>query len=190
MEDAATPGGLGGRGTGPRVSRAALKVRAHVFRGARVPAQRSTDVLPDALVALQWSDWRVLLVTGRFPHFRFLQRFCTGDCQGGRGAASSPSAASSPHGLLPPSHAPRRRVGAQLHWPFAVDLESGLLGLPMVSWLRVFPRVGLLGALLQDMQTTLSWGLLALLCSGAPFIARRGSGVQKGKWFRFKWTHV
>lgn len=73
MEDAATPGGLGGGGTGPRVSRAALKVRAHVFRGARVPAQRSTDVLPDALVALQWSDWRVLLVTGRFPHFRFLQ---------------------------------------------------------------------------------------------------------------------
>lgn len=73
VEDAATPGGLGGRGTGPRVSRAALKVRAHVFRGARVPAQRSTDVLPDALVALQWSDWRVLLVTGSFPHFRFLQ---------------------------------------------------------------------------------------------------------------------
>lgn len=81
-------------------------------------------------------------------------------------------------------------MGAQLHWPFAVDLESGLLGLPMVSWLRVFPRVGLLGALLQDMQTTLSWGLLTLLCSGAPFIARRGSGVMKGKWFRFKWTHV
>lgn len=113
----------------------------------------------------------------------FCRRFCTGDCRGGRGAASSPSAAPSPHGLLPPSHAPSRRVGAQLHWPFAVDLESGLLGLPMVSWLRVFPRVGLLGALLQDMQTTLSWGLLALLCSGAPFIARRGS---EGKMVPFQ----
>lgn len=73
VEDAATPGAWEAGGTGPRVSRAALKVRAHVFRGARVPAQRSTDVLPDALVALQWSDWHVLLVTGSFPHFRFLQ---------------------------------------------------------------------------------------------------------------------
>lgn len=76
VEDAATlgPGRRGVGGGGPRVSRAALKVRAHVFRGARVvPAQRRTESVPDALVALQWSDWRVLLVTGRFPHFRFLQ---------------------------------------------------------------------------------------------------------------------